>query len=729
MSLQLAVVSLGPDVLAGLGVDELAGDADPLAGRPDAALEHVAHAELARDLPHVDRLALVDEARVAGDDEEPAQARERRDDVLGDAVGEIVLLGVAAHVGEGQDGDRGLVERLRAGRPRARPRPPARGGVVEHRRAARAPVWLSTIARVRSEKRPISSLSTVDLPSLVLKANCSREIRCAGEVVPDRRRRRASVVHSWPAPRSSSACRRLRPELARSSRHPAGSFPENPGNIRKEPRKKSRRRTASSAMRRSAGADLRGRRCRCRRPSATARSFGAGRRRLPSPATAVLVLALALLRSVEAVRKRSRAKPPPDAARRPGSTRISQRCRSTRSILPSRRNIRSGPMEPQSGAGSRCRPVPPSTRPTRTPGSFRSAHACGRSSPSTASASKRATSSARPTVSGSMPLTPGARTAARRSSSPERGRRDAYPLGGGRSHTIPGVGDCKACHQGGRSEVLGFSALQLSPDRDPGALHAELRPDAGIDLQLPRREGPARRAAQVAAGDSRRAIAAASATERAALGYLHGNCGHCHNEQGPLQNIGLFLRQSLGRRGAAAIASTVGHPVKKPAPGQSAGRGAAHRAGPSGSERAGAAYRLALPCPADAAARNRTGRRGSGRVARRWIAETESPASKPTSATRRRHDDEPCIAADIRGRLARVRRRSRPRRRASAQVKRGEYLVTIGLCHDCHTPLVDGAGRPGAGHEAGAVGPPAGHRRQGAGEARRAVDRRLPPRR
>ena len=26
----------------------------------------------------------------------------------------------------------------------------------------------------------------------------------------------------------------------------------------------------------------------------------------------------------------------------------------------------------------------------------------------------------------------------------------------------------------------------------------------------------------------------------------------------------------------------------------------------------------------------------------------------------------------------------------SAQVKRGEYLVTIGLCHDCHTPLIQG---------------------------------------
>ena len=29
-----------------------------------------------------------------------------------------------------------------------------------------------------------------------------------------------------------------------------------------------------------------------------------------------------------------------------------------------------------------------------------------------------------------------------------------------------------------------------------------------------------------------------------------------------------------------------------------------------------------------------------------------------------------------------------------ARVKRGEYLVTIGSCHDCHTPLMMGPGGP-----------------------------------
>ena len=145
-----------------------------------------------------------------------------------------------------------------------------------------------------------------------------------------------------------------------------------------------------------------------------------------------------------------------------------------------------------------------------------------------------------------------------------RGRRSAYPLEGGRSHAIPGVSDCMVCHQGGRSEVLGFSAIQLSPQRDPGALHAD--PSSGVDLNVliergllvglpPSLEAPA--------------IDAASAIERTALGYLHGNCGHCHNEQGPLRNVGLFLRQSAGATAERTIASTVNRPVLKPLPGQS----------------------------------------------------------------------------------------------------------------------------------------------------------------
>ncbi|WP_230533735.1 hypothetical protein [Microvirga roseola] len=149
-----------------------------------------------------------------------------------------------------------------------------------------------------------------------------------------------------------------------------------------------------------------------------------------------------------------------------------------------------------------------------------------------------------------------------------RGKRGAYQLANGRSHTIPGIGDCKACHLGDRVEVLGFSALQLSPDRDPGALHAEPRPEPGIDLRYLVDKGLLVGLPQAMLETPLR-IVAKSPTERTALGYMHGNCGHCHNEQGSLQNIGLFLRQNAGAIGQSALATTIGYPVRKPAPGQS----------------------------------------------------------------------------------------------------------------------------------------------------------------
>ena len=173
-SLQLAVVLLGPDMLAGFGVDKLAGDADALARGPHAPFEEITHTEILRDLPHVDRFALVDEARIASDDEQPTQPRQRRDDVLGDAVREEFLLWIAAEVGERQDRDGRPVRRRSAGR--AAPRA-ARCGALAGGRSQRKLRVVSTIASVLSENRPVSSLSTVDLPSLVLKANCSREIR------------------------------------------------------------------------------------------------------------------------------------------------------------------------------------------------------------------------------------------------------------------------------------------------------------------------------------------------------------------------------------------------------------------------------------------------------------------------------------------------------------------------------------------------------------------------
>jgi hypothetical protein len=146
---------------------------------------------------------------------------------------------------------------------------------------------------------------------------------------------------------------------------------------------------------------------------------------------------------------------------------------------------------------------------------------------------------------------------------PASGRRGAYALGEGRAHTIPGVTDCKVCHEGQATPVLGFSALQLSADRDPAAPHAEVLPAPGVDLRFLRETGLITGLPDSLPVDAR--IAAASPMERAAIGYLHGNCGHCHNDEGPLRNLVLSLRHQVGQSGDGAagggepaIATTAG---------------------------------------------------------------------------------------------------------------------------------------------------------------------------
>jgi len=143
---------------------------------------------------------------------------------------------------------------------------------------------------------------------------------------------------------------------------------------------------------------------------------------------------------------------------------------------------------------------------------------------------------------------------------PDRGVPRAAATAEGQYHDIPSVADCRLCHESGRGPVLGFSALQLSPDRDPQAPHAA--PRAPDDLDLP---------ALVAKGQlqhlpehwhaSPPRIRARTATERAALGYLDGNCSSCHNAEGPLQRLGLRLDYTLAADGPPpAIATTVGVP-------------------------------------------------------------------------------------------------------------------------------------------------------------------------
>jgi hypothetical protein len=87
----------------------------------------------------------------------------------------------------------------------------------------------------------------------------------------------------------------------------------------------------------------------------------------------------------------------------------------------------------------------------------------------------------------------------------------------GTRHNVPASGECMACHAGSRSRVLGVSAIQLS------------RAAQGDDLDLER----LRSRDLLSHPPVQPLIVPGDETVRAALGYLHANCSHCHNRDRP----------------------------------------------------------------------------------------------------------------------------------------------------------------------------------------------------
>lgn len=102
--LQFAFINFSPNDVAARTVDQLGRDAHLLALLVNASLQHVAHAKLDADLTRVDFHIAVEKARIAGDDEKPVKFRQRRQDIVGNAVGEIFFLR-NAHILEWQYGD------------------------------------------------------------------------------------------------------------------------------------------------------------------------------------------------------------------------------------------------------------------------------------------------------------------------------------------------------------------------------------------------------------------------------------------------------------------------------------------------------------------------------------------------------------------------------------------------------------------------------------------------
>jgi hypothetical protein len=128
---------------------------------------------------------------------------------------------------------------------------------------------------------------------------------------------------------------------------------------------------------------------------------------------------------------------------------------------------------------------------------------------------------------------------------PDAGARRVAESRPGVPYDVPAVGDCRACHEAHPSRVLGFGALQLSPDRDPGALHAADREAGSVDLADLDRRGLIRGLPRALLARPPR-IEAGTPRARAALGWLHANCASCHNAGGALAGLGLDLEQRAG---------------------------------------------------------------------------------------------------------------------------------------------------------------------------------------
>jgi hypothetical protein len=94
----------------------------------------------------------------------------------------------------------------------------------------------------------------------------------------------------------------------------------------------------------------------------------------------------------------------------------------------------------------------------------------------------------------------------------------------GTPHDIPSEAQCKNCHTRLSERLLSFSAIQLSHSL-PGETLTTLTSAGRFTLPPP------------AGGFT----VPGNATERAALGYLHANCGNCHNDSGNATSLELRL--------------------------------------------------------------------------------------------------------------------------------------------------------------------------------------------
>ncbi|HEY3500653.1 MAG TPA: hypothetical protein VGK73_38435 [Polyangiaceae bacterium] len=110
---------------------------------------------------------------------------------------------------------------------------------------------------------------------------------------------------------------------------------------------------------------------------------------------------------------------------------------------------------------------------------------------------------------------------------------DGVPDLGGSGHTVPSRTQCKECHAGRPDYVLGWDAFLLGAGAT--GVTRETLVEQGLVDWTGRSDGAPNPLAVSVPGDE---------VERAALGYLHANCGaSCHNGTAPAlgRETGLFL--------------------------------------------------------------------------------------------------------------------------------------------------------------------------------------------
>jgi cytochrome c553 len=150
---------------------------------------------------------------------------------------------------------------------------------------------------------------------------------------------------------------------------------------------------------------------------------------------------------------------------------------------------------------------------------------------------------------------------------PDAGIPGVAQIAPGRQHAIPSRADCAACHGSEPTAPLGFTALQLSTDRDPNAIHGEPLTPGMVTLRTLVEEKRLSPAHPDAVANPPR-IATSNPRTRAALGYLLANCGGCHNGRGEISALGPILAPRDLMRDADEVArAMVGQPTKWQVPG------------------------------------------------------------------------------------------------------------------------------------------------------------------